>query len=79
MVVLTLALLIVLFRFPWKKEHLTGYAIGVLYGLGIMLMGLNKVSVVKGFLSMSKDWNPTLLFSLGTCFLFNVISLRYIA
>jgi len=46
----------------FAREYLMTYLVGLIYGFGLMISGLCRVSKVIGFLTIGKDWDPTLLF-----------------
>ncbi len=44
---------------------LTVFAIGLLFGLGLVLSGMSNPAVVLAFLDVAGDWNPALAFVMG--------------
>ncbi len=44
------------------KQTLITLLAGVLFGAGLAASGMNDSSVVQGFLDVSGDWNPSLMF-----------------
>jgi len=69
-----------LFHFMKKggfvKEYLTSFVIGLLFGLGIIVSGVAKISKVLGFLTISKDWDPTILFAFLTAIFVDMIAFQ---
>jgi len=58
------------------KEYLSSFVIGLIFGLGLMVSGICRISKVLGFLTINKSWDPTILFLFITCFLINMITFR---
>ncbi len=48
-----------------KRRWLTIFAAGVFFGLGLPLSGMTDPRRVIGFLNVTGDWDPTLLFVMG--------------
>ena len=54
-------LLFLIFKTGNTKQNIIFYLVGVLYGLGALLMGFARISLIKGLIAIEKGWNPTLL------------------
>ncbi|HRF10068.1 MAG TPA: hypothetical protein PL193_15695 [Xanthobacteraceae bacterium] len=46
-------------------KHLTAFAIGLLFGIGLLSSGMNLPGKVLGFLDLLGRWDPSLLFVMG--------------
>lgn len=44
---------------------LTTFAIGLVFGLGLVVSGMSNPAVVLAFLDVTGDWNPALAFVMG--------------
>ena len=51
---------------------LTALVAGLLFGVGLALSGMTDTRVVLGFLDLTGDWNPTLMFVMGGAVLLTV-------
>lgn len=56
------------------SDSLVGLLVGSLFGLGLVISGMVKRTVVVGFLNLNKDWNPSLAFVLGFAVAPNIIT-----
>lgn len=56
------------------SDAAVGYLVGFLFGAGLAISGMTKRSVVMGFLTISKDWDASLLFVLGVSVCVNYIT-----
>lgn len=72
------AQVVLLFRSQEKKLLLASIGIGAVFGLGLCISGMTRISKVLGFLTWFKDWDPSLAFVMGFGVLFNLFSFRYI-
>jgi uncharacterized protein len=54
------------------------FLIGVVFGLGLMVAGMSKMSKIYGFLELDANWDPSLLFVLMTGVIVNVITFNLI-
>jgi len=55
------------------KEYIVAYGCGLLFGSGLMISGLCRVSKVINFLTIGSHWDMTILFILVTALLFNFL------
>lgn len=46
-------------------KHLSAFAIGLLFGIGLLSSGMNLPGKVLGFLDLFGRWDPSLLFVMG--------------
>jgi uncharacterized protein len=61
-----------------NKELLSTFAIGFLFALGLGISGMTDPSKVIGFLDITGDWDPTLLFVMAGAVTVHFISYRLI-
>ncbi|KAL4435703.1 hypothetical protein ABPG74_018254 [Tetrahymena malaccensis] len=57
-----------------KLDIVVGYVTGVLFAIGLGFGGMFRRSKISGFLSISKDWDPSLMFVLGFAVGLNMIT-----
>ncbi|MBX9848630.1 MAG: YeeE/YedE family protein [Rhodocyclaceae bacterium] len=53
-------------------------AAGILFGLGLAVSGMTNPEKVLGFLDVTGDWDPSLLFVLGGAVSVTLVSFRFI-
>lgn len=46
-------------------KNLTAFAIGILFGIGLLISGMNLPYKVLGFLDLFGRWDPSLIFVMG--------------
>ena len=51
---------------------------GLIFGAGLLVAGMVRRSNIIRFLSLGKDWNPSLMFVLGAGLLINLVFFTYI-
>jgi len=51
--------------------------VGLLFGVGLLVAGMVRRSNVIMFLSLGKDWNPSLIFVLGCGLILNLVVFNY--
>jgi uncharacterized membrane protein YedE/YeeE len=61
-----------------KKEMGATFVVGCLFGLGLVISGMCRVSKVLGFLTFDKNWDPSLAFVMGVGVGMNMFTFRYI-
>jgi hypothetical protein len=49
------------------------YLCGTIYGAGLLIGGMCRVSKVLGFLSIGKSWDPTILYLFITAVIINLV------
>ncbi|WP_110648674.1 DUF6691 family protein [Salinicola peritrichatus] len=59
-------------------KALAGYLAGVLFGLGLAISGMTDPARVVGFLDVAGDWDPTLIFVLGSAVIITFIGYRLV-
>lgn len=42
-------------------KNISAFVVGILFSLGLGLSGMTKIQVVKGFLDVFGEWNPSLV------------------
>lgn len=47
------------------KDRIAAFAVGLLFGLGLIVAGMTDPSKVLGFLDLSGAWDPSLAFVMG--------------
>lgn len=76
-----LAFLGIVLMFLEKKPFIAKVAlvgIGFVFGLGLMIAGMSQRTNIYGFLELSSEWNPSLLFVLMTGVTINLITFNII-
>lgn len=48
-----------------QKENLFSFLAGLVFALGLGISGMTRPDVVIGFLDVTGEWNPSLLFVMG--------------
>lgn len=51
---------------------------GLLFGIGLVISGMVNPDKVKGFLDITRTWDPSLMFVMGGAVVFNFFSFKYI-
>ncbi|WP_036291320.1 DUF6691 family protein [Methylosinus sp. PW1] len=59
------------------RSTITAFAIGLLFGLGLCVSGMNLPSKVKGFLDIAGAWDPSLAFVMGGAIGVGLIAFRF--
>lgn len=59
-------------------RYLSVVAAGLIFGFGLALSGMTKASKVLGFLDVTGDWDPSLLFVLGGAVVISAIAFRFV-
>jgi uncharacterized membrane protein YedE/YeeE len=60
------------------KRLIVSLVTGVLFGAGLALSGMTHPQKILGFLDITGDWDPTLLFVLGGAVGVTIITFRFI-
>jgi uncharacterized membrane protein YedE/YeeE len=55
-----------------------GWGVGVVFGAGLVLAGMNRRSIIGKFLTISEGWSPALLFVMAGAILINLFTFTYI-
>ena len=61
-----------------RARLFASFAAGLLFGLGLAISGMTDPEKVLGFLDVTGDWDPSLLFVLGGAVGMTLISFRFI-
>lgn len=59
------------------QENLVSFAVGAIFGCGLIVAGMVRRINILQFLWLGKDWNPSLLFVLGCGVIFNFFTFNY--
>lgn len=59
-------------------HNILSYLVGLIFGVGLMVSGMTKVSKILGFLTLNQNWDPSLMFVMVGALAFNVVSFRII-
>ncbi|KAL4435704.1 hypothetical protein ABPG74_018255 [Tetrahymena malaccensis] len=70
-------LLIVYYLKKSISEVLVGLVTGILFSIGLGYGGMYRRSKILGFLSIYENWDPSLLFLLGTAVGLNMVTFNY--
>ena len=60
------------------KHHLSAYFCGLLFGLGLAISDMVNPERVIGFLNVTGQWDPALIFVMGSALLVNMIGYQLI-
>ncbi|KAL4513023.1 hypothetical protein ABPG72_017708 [Tetrahymena utriculariae] len=83
-IVLSISLLLIVILFissiikHKKSEVLVGLFTSILFSVGFGFGGMFRRTKVYGFLSIVSDWDPSLIFFLGTAVFFNMIGFYFV-
>jgi uncharacterized membrane protein YedE/YeeE len=62
-----------------RIENLFNYLFGLIFGLGLLISNMCRISKVLGFLTISSTrWDPTLAFVMGSAIAVNVVTFNLI-
>lgn len=75
-IILLVALL--LFIKEEREEILIGFMTGVIFAIGLGFGGMFRRSKIIGFLALTSDWDPSLMFLLGSSVGVNMLTFNYI-
>ena len=54
------------------------YLLGALFGLGLVVSGMCRVTKILGFLTLNKNWDPSLMFVMMSAVMINFFTFKYI-
>lgn len=57
---------------------ISGYAIGLVFGIGIMISGMANPAKVLNFFDLAGTWDPSLAFVMGGALLVTAIGYRFV-
>jgi hypothetical protein len=60
------------------REYLLTFVFGNIFGLGLMISGMCRISKVIGFLTIDSNWDPTLAFVMATAVGINLITFFFL-
>jgi uncharacterized membrane protein YedE/YeeE len=58
-------------------QILIAFAVGLLFGIGLIVSGMTDPSRVLGFLDLAGRWNPSLAFVMGGAVLVGLVAFRF--
>ena len=64
MISLFVIFLFAIIRLPDAKYNILFFLVGLLFGIGVILMGWHRPTIILGFFTLNKEWNPTFLFGI---------------
>jgi uncharacterized membrane protein YedE/YeeE len=67
-----------LFKSTKKQEMALSYCFGLLFGLGLLISGMCRISKIQNFLIIGDVWDPSLIFVMMSAVLINIFTFRYI-
>ncbi len=59
-------------------KYLSIVVAGLIFGFGLALSGMTKASKVLGFLDVTGNWDPSLLFVLGGAVVVSAVAFRFV-
>jgi uncharacterized protein len=60
------------------KTNIACFSVGLLFAIGLCLSGMAQPAKIIGFLDISGNWDPTLLFTMGGAFSVHAVTYRII-
>lgn len=63
---------------PKRTEMVVSYGLGLLFGVGLVVSGMCRISKIQGFLIIGEPWDPSLIFVMMSAVLINVFTFNYI-
>jgi len=58
-------------------QRLTEFAVGLVFGLGLLVSGMTDPAKVLGFLDITGDWDPSLAFVMGGAILIGLFAFAF--
>ncbi len=62
----------------YQKEWVLNFAFGLLFGFGLLISGMCRISKIQGFLVVNEHWDPTLMFVMASAVGINLFTFNYI-
>lgn len=59
------------------SDIVVSFIVGVIFAIGLLFSGMTRRTKVLGFLTLNKDWDPSLMFVMGGAVLGNLITFSY--
>jgi uncharacterized membrane protein YedE/YeeE len=56
------------------SEYFKCFLFGMIFGLGLLISGMCRISKIYGFLTLSSNWDPTLMFVMLVAVAINVFT-----
>jgi len=79
MILILIAAVYTLLTSSNKPDLLSAFFSGVLFGIGLILSGMCRISKVIGFLTLLPDrWDPSLAFVMGSAVSINIVTFYFI-
>lgn len=72
------ALFLILATAGRRLELLLSYFFGLLFGLGLVISGMCRISKIQNFLIIGDVWDPSLMFVMASAVAINVVTFNYI-
>lgn len=60
------------------KDYLWNYVFGLIFGLGLLISGMLRISKILTFLTIADVWDPSLIFVMGSAVTINVLTFYFI-
>lgn len=67
-------LLVANFQMEWVHNYLFGF----IFGFGLVLSGMCRISKIQSFLVMNENWDPTLMFVMASAVAINLVTFHFI-
>jgi len=59
------------------KEMILNYIFGLIFGLGLVVSGMCRISKIQNFLIVGRVWDPSLAFVMASAVAINVVTFNY--
>lgn len=60
------------------KDYMWNYIFGLIFGLGLLISGMLRISKILTFLTIGSVWDPSLIFVMGSAVAINVFTFYFI-
>jgi len=71
------ALFIIIIEVGKRKELIITYILGLLFGLGLVIAGMCRISKIQNFLIIGDVWDPSLAFVMFSAVAINLVTFNY--
>jgi uncharacterized membrane protein YedE/YeeE len=61
-----------------RKELLINYGLGLIFGAGLVISGMCRITKIMGFLTINANWDPSLIFVMMSAVAINVVTFNHI-
>mmetsp|Transcript_14491 Transcript_14491/g.10445 ORF Transcript_14491/g.10445 Transcript_14491/m.10445 type:complete len:220 (+) Transcript_14491:434-1093(+) len=75
---LSVAFLVLNLSHQYFQQWAISYGVGLLFGLGLLVSGMCRVSKIAGFLTLNSEWDPSLIFVMVSAIGINLITFNFI-